>query len=496
MRIYYTSLLKKIVSIPVSYYRRAYGLIVKQNVSSTGSLNVAVENVSNTYDSNVGRAVEQSKISELLPVPGNLDIGTLKESIKSTDLYYVPVDTSQNTEKISNIDYKQFPVDISQNIDNIKNVDYQYANVDASKDNVSLSNTELTGKDIDIGTQNEKISKVEDAPAILDRGTTNTTLKTTELSQPELDKANNSVNTNISSSDVSIDKANVSEKISEVNLIDANVDKSNVKTNISVSDSLTEVDKSSNQVNVGSITESEFGVDKGFESNTLKSVDLYNSRVDISTNDEKISNVTYIDANVDKSNVKESFSNINTNLGEVDKSSVSMSFNLNYANANVDLINETVKIGNISIQGNNGWADIGTNNVGLSSKIDPSSRVDFNPGSIKNYVSQFHEIFYLTGSTLTSSRLNYTDDLEFTVIGRNQSEQYKDNLDYNIPYRASFVTRNWPYYTFDTKSYYNLPKLFNASDTVLLASRDIWITASFENGNSVFTDEWGFAIDL
>jgi hypothetical protein len=82
------------------------------------------------------------------------------------------------------------------------------------------------------------------------------------------------------------------------------------------------------------------------------------------------------------------------------------------------------------------------------------------------------------------------------VIGKGSTTTYKDNLDYNLPYRASFIVKNWPHYQYNTSSYWYLPIQLNASNDDILASGDIWITASFQNGTDVFTDQYGFAIDI
>jgi hypothetical protein len=127
---------------------------------------------------------------------------------------------------------------------------------------------------------------------------------------------------------------------------------------------------------------------------------------------------------------------------------------------------------------------------------DSSSNLTFNSSSLRHYVRQINEVFYMSGSQLTSSRINYQDDIELIVIGKGSTTTYKDNLDYNLPYRASFLVKNWPHYQYNTSSYWYLPVPLNASNDDILASGDIWITASFQNGTDVFTDQYGFAIDI
>ena len=127
---------------------------------------------------------------------------------------------------------------------------------------------------------------------------------------------------------------------------------------------------------------------------------------------------------------------------------------------------------------------------------DSSSNLTFNSSSLRHYVRQINEVFYMSGSQLTSSRINYQDDIELIVIGKGSTTTYKDNLDYNLPYRASFLVKNWPHYQYNTSSYWYLPVPLNASNDDILASGDIWVTASFQNGNDVFTDQYGFAIDI
>jgi hypothetical protein len=127
---------------------------------------------------------------------------------------------------------------------------------------------------------------------------------------------------------------------------------------------------------------------------------------------------------------------------------------------------------------------------------DSSSNLTFNSSSLRHYVRQINEVFYMSGSQLTSSRINYQDDIELIVIGKGSTTTYKDNLDYNLPYRASFLVKNWPYYSYNTSSYWYLPVQLNASNNDIFASGDIWVTASFQNGTDVFTDQYGFAIDI
>jgi len=134
--------------------------------------------------------------------------------------------------------------------------------------------------------------------------------------------------------------------------------------------------------------------------------------------------------------------------------------------------------------------------VYIVQKYDSSSNLTFNSSSLRHYVRQINEVFYMSGSQLTSSRINYQDDIELIVIGKGSTTTYKDNLDYNLPYRASFLVKNWPHYQYNTSSYWYLPVPLNASNDDILASGDIWITASFQNGTDVFTDQYGFAIDI
>ena len=127
---------------------------------------------------------------------------------------------------------------------------------------------------------------------------------------------------------------------------------------------------------------------------------------------------------------------------------------------------------------------------------DSSSNLTFNSSSLRHYVRQINDVFYMSGSQLTSSRINYQDDIELIVIGKGSTTTYKDNLDYNLPYRASFLVKNWPYYSYNTSSYWYLPVQLNASNNDIFATGDIWVTASFQNGTDVFTDQYGFAIDI
>ena len=127
---------------------------------------------------------------------------------------------------------------------------------------------------------------------------------------------------------------------------------------------------------------------------------------------------------------------------------------------------------------------------------DSSSNLTFNSSSLRHYVRQINEVFYMSGSQLTSSRIDYQDDIEIIIMGKGSTTTYKDNLDYNIPYKASFSIKNWPYYQYNTSSYWYLPVILNASTDDIYSSSDIWVTASFQNGTDVFTDQYGFAIDI
>lgn len=123
------------------------------------------------------------------------------------------------------------------------------------------------------------------------------------------------------------------------------------------------------------------------------------------------------------------------------------------------------------------------------------SKLTFNSSSLKNYVRQISQIWTLSGSIISSSFIDYTDDIELTVIGNSSPGTYKDNLDYNLPYRASYIVKNWPYYQYDTASHWNLPILLTAASTDILSSRDTWITLSMQTGVP-FQDQYGFSINI
>jgi hypothetical protein len=131
----------------------------------------------------------------------------------------------------------------------------------------------------------------------------------------------------------------------------------------------------------------------------------------------------------------------------------------------------------------------------IRDRYDTSSDVEFNPTSLVNYVRQINDIFYMSGSQLTSSRIDYQNELQLKIVGKFSSGLYLDNLDYNIPYRASFLVKNWPFYQYNTSSYWYLPIPINASNTDFRSSRAVWVTASLETGGSL-VDEYGFAIDF
>lgn len=498
MRIYYNSLLKKIISIPVSYFKRSYGLIKKANVNDTGSLNIAIESVSNTYDPNVGRSYETQSISDLNIIPGEVDKVYEISTLKSADYYNFPTDISKNTGSLKNVDYYYIPTDTSDTSGSLKSLDYYDSIINKSSNNINLSEISTSEKEIDKANISIKLSSTTYLPAEnIDNVSNDQNVSSISINEPLIDNSSGSVSLNkLELSDVGIEKVNQNVNIrvdySEVT-IDTSTNKESLK---SIDNIVAEIDTSINSNQVGSIQKQTDTIDIGFDNVNLKSIDKNLSEVDKSVNTGVISNINYNQSEVDKSSLKGSLSTLDLDEFGIDKSTETMSININYGLIEVDKSTQSVSIGSIVTQSLNGLSDDASNSMGLSNEIDPSSRIDFNPTSLKNYVRQFNTVYSLTGSVVTQSIINYTDDLEFTVIGRHQSEEYKDNMDYNIPYRASFVTRNWPYYTYDTASHYNLPKLFNASDTVLKASRDIWITASFENGTSLFTDQWGFAVDL
>ena len=126
---------------------------------------------------------------------------------------------------------------------------------------------------------------------------------------------------------------------------------------------------------------------------------------------------------------------------------------------------------------------------------DSSSNLTFNSSSLVHYVKQINEVFYLSASVMTSSRIDYGEDVELIIMGKGSTTTYKDNLDYNLPYRASYAVKNWPNHQYNDTTYWYLPIIINASDDIR-SSRHYWITASFENGSDIFTDQYGFPIDI
>ncbi len=126
-----------------------------------------------------------------------------------------------------------------------------------------------------------------------------------------------------------------------------------------------------------------------------------------------------------------------------------------------------------------------------------ASTVTFNSDSPTNYVKQINIIYYMNGGNLTQSIVNFGEDLVFQVIGNSNPGIYVTNFDYNTPYRASFVTKNWPVYQYDTGSNANLPVILNCSNVErkISATSGVWVEASLEDGGTL-VDEYGFSIDI
>ena len=126
-----------------------------------------------------------------------------------------------------------------------------------------------------------------------------------------------------------------------------------------------------------------------------------------------------------------------------------------------------------------------------------ASTVTFNSDSPTNYVNQVNIVYYMSGGNLTQSIVNYGEDLAFQVIGNSNPGLYVTNYDYNTPYRASFVTKNWPVYQYDTGSNWKLPVILNCSNNErkISATSGIWVEAALEDGGTL-VDEYGFSIDI
>ena len=126
-----------------------------------------------------------------------------------------------------------------------------------------------------------------------------------------------------------------------------------------------------------------------------------------------------------------------------------------------------------------------------------ASTVTFNSDSPTNYVNQVNVVYYMYGGNLTQSIINYGEDLAFQVIGNSNPGTYVTNYDYNNPYRASFVTKNWPIYQYDTSSNWKLPVILNCSNHArkISATSSDWVEAVLETGGSL-VDEYGFSIDI
>ena len=126
-----------------------------------------------------------------------------------------------------------------------------------------------------------------------------------------------------------------------------------------------------------------------------------------------------------------------------------------------------------------------------------ASTVTFNSDSPTNYVNQVNIVYYMYGGNLTQSIINYGQDLAFQVIGNSNPGTYVTNYDYNNPYRASFVTKNWPIYQYDTSSNWKLPVILNCSnhERKISSTSSDWVEVVLETGGSL-VDEYGFSIDI
>ena len=260
--------------------------------------------------------------------------------------------------------------------------------------------------------------------------------------------------------------------------------------------------------------------------NNLNLSSVLNNKIsDVVRNNNKLNNL-----NLDKTNETVN-NNLNLGVGLNDKTPWVVNNNNKLNNLNLDKISDVVgnnnKLNNLNLDKisdvissnvGNSKTDItfesdATNFIGglinnesvLSNEIvtssisfvpyDTSSAVEFNPTSLVNYVRQINEIFYMSGSQLTSSRLDYQDELQLKIVGKFSSGIYLDNLDYNIPYRASFLVKNWPFYQYNTSSYWYLPVPINASNTDFRSSKADWVKAELETGGTLI-DEYGFSIDF
>jgi len=232
------------------------------------------------------------------------------------------------------------------------------------------------------------------------------------------------------------------------------------------------------------------------------------------SNELNLTSLNLNSAEVDKTLQTNVLTQLNYDLGEFSKKTEQQSnlINLtrNFFNTVVDttnnlanlkyspFINESVTLTQ-SIQSlTHNTANIDT--VSSSIKFKPystASNVTFNDDSLVNYVKQINVIYYMSGSVLTQSIINYTQDLVFQVIGNANTGLYQTNFDYNTPYRASYITKNWPVYQRNTSSLWYLPVILNCSNSErkISATSGDWVEAALENGSS-FTDQYGFSIDI
>ena len=184
----------------------------------------------------------------------------------------------------------------------------------------------------------------------------------------------------------------------------------------------------------------------------------------------------------------------NTNAYKIETISDGKLSNLNYV---TDLNKDVKTTGSLDIVANEYTkVDTGTSSIGFG-PYSSASKVTFNNDSPINYVNQINIVYYMVGNNVTQSIIDFTQDLSFQIIGNSNPGLYETNFDYNTPYRASFITKNWPVYQYDTGSNWRIPVILNCSNSELKISATSaeWVEADLEGGGTL-TDQYGFSIDL
>ena len=461
----------------------------------------------------------------------------------------VIIDNINLINKLNDLKINLIPFDINPSIENLKEINQKLEQFDFNDQNTNLNKISEYLPEIDNSFSVNKLNNIIEYLPELDVSFISEKLNSIDQFLTDFDNSIQSININninksVTNNDVFLFNYNLNNLLNKqteneyvdqskrINLLSLDFFKYPVETNIHLSDlNLQLVNEKLNQTfNLNKLNYDKTNEESSYINFNFNDLLLLNNLKDIVFYNTKFNKLDYSPSLfIDSINSNIINSNLNHKIINFDSIDIDIGFNLNYS-----LIDEFVNVlFNYSLSYNYVQSD-NTNftilpsveyqflseknelskkfsqtsyyNSNLNESVtgsktefvpyDSSSNLTFNSSSLKRYVRQINEIFYISGSQLTSSRIDYQEDIELIVIGKGSTTTYKDNLDYNLPYRASFIVKNWPHYQYNTSSYWYLPVQLNASNDDILASGDIWVTASMQNGVDVFTDQYGFAIDI